>query len=159
MLLVRLFRFAEKFDMFYIAFFGVLAALLVLAPWRLNSDSSVIAQKEIFTGLMVVDGFSVLIRGLLFGFGLLFLVFTKLSGTPTDYFKRQGFASVDVDEYLAAHVIDQLGDDNLVLSTDYPHHDSSYPHATQTFLELDGVSVDSKRKILWDNCARLYGLD
>ena len=85
MLLVRLFRFAEKFDMFYIAFFGFLAAFLVLAPWRLNSDSSVIAQKEIFTGLMVVDGFSVFIRGLLFSFGLLFLVFTKLSGTPSRY--------------------------------------------------------------------------
>ena len=83
---------------------------------------------------------------------------TKLSGTPTDYFKRQGFASVDVDEYLAAHVIDQLGDDNLVLSTDYPHHDSSYPHALDIFLSTEGFSQETRAKILWDNCARLYGL-
>ena len=82
----------------------------------------------------------------------------KLSGKPTDYFKRQGFVSVDVDEYLAAHVIDQLGDDNLVLSTDYPHHDSSYPHALDIFLAMEGFSQETRRKILWDNCARLYGL-
>jgi len=26
-------------------------------------------------------------------------------------------------------------------------------------LELDGVSNESRRKILWDNCARLYSLN
>jgi predicted TIM-barrel fold metal-dependent hydrolase len=26
------------------------------------------------------------------------------------------------------------------------------------FLEMDGVSNESRKKILWDNCARLYGL-
>ena len=82
----------------------------------------------------------------------------KLSATPTEYFKRQGFASVDVDEYLASHTVDQLGDDNLVISTDYPHHDSSYPHALDIFLGMEGFSQESKKKILWDNCVRLYGL-
>lgn len=82
----------------------------------------------------------------------------KLSATPTEYFKRQGFASIDVDEYLASHTVDQLGDDNLVISTDYPHHDSSYPHALDIFLGMEGFSQESKKKILWDNCVRLYGL-
>ena len=36
--------------------------------------------------------------------------------------------------------------------------DSAYPRAIETFLELEGVSEVSKRKILWDNCARLYSL-
>ena len=84
---------------------------------------------------------------------------TKLSCTPTEYFKRQGFASVDVDEYLASHAVEQLGPDNIVLSTDYPHHDSSYPHALDIFLNMDGFSQEAKKKILWDNCVRLYNLE
>jgi predicted TIM-barrel fold metal-dependent hydrolase len=51
-----------------------------------------------------------------------------------------------------------MGDENIVISTDWPHDDSAYPHAIETFLQLDGVSEASKRKILWDNCARLYSI-
>jgi len=51
-----------------------------------------------------------------------------------------------------------MGDDNIVISSDWPHDDSAYPNAIDTFLQLPGVSDDSKRKILWDNCARLYNL-
>ena len=32
-------------------------------------------------------------------------------------------------------------------------------HAITCFLDLPGVSLESKRKILWDNCIRLYGFD
>ena len=41
--------------------------------------------------------------------------------------------------------------------TDYPHSDSKYPHATDSFLYLP-LNEESKRKVLWDNCARLYKL-
>lgn len=76
---------------------------------------------------------------------------------PSDYFKRQCFISVDVDEALVTDVINTLGDENLVISTDYPHIDSKWPHATDSFLSIKGVSERSQRKILWDNCVRLYG--
>ena len=81
---------------------------------------------------------------------------TKLS--PAEYFLRQCYVSVDVDEEPVKYVIDSFGDDNLVISTDWPHDDSSYPQAISTFLGLPDVSDASKRKILWDNCARLYNL-
>ena len=45
-----------------------------------------------------------------------------------------------------------------MISTDWPHDDSRYPEAIQTFLGLDTLSDTSKRKILWDNCVRLYAL-
>jgi len=77
---------------------------------------------------------------------------------PSELFLRQCFVSVDPRERLAAHVVSELGDDNLVLSTDWPHDDSTYPHAIDTFLSHEGLSAESKRKILWDNCARLYQL-
>lgn len=84
---------------------------------------------------------------------------TKLSIKPSEYFRRQCFISTDVDEYLVKDVIEHLGDDNLVFSTDYPHDDCAFPEATDSFLAMEGVSDDSKRKILWDNCARLYNLN
>jgi predicted TIM-barrel fold metal-dependent hydrolase len=54
-------------------------------------------------------------------------------------------------------VVEQIGDDNIVWSTDYPHWDSDYPHASEEFLELP-VSDETKQKILWHNCVRLYDL-
>jgi len=77
---------------------------------------------------------------------------------PSKYFHQQCFISVDVDESLVANVIDYLGDDNIVFSTDYPHIDSRWPHAVELFLSVQGISGESRRKILWDNCARLYNL-
>jgi predicted TIM-barrel fold metal-dependent hydrolase len=81
----------------------------------------------------------------------------KLQGLPSEYFRRQCFISVDPDEDQVEWVIQKLGDDTLVFSTDYPHSDSHFPEATELFLKLP-ISEASKRKILWDNCCRLYGL-
>ncbi len=83
---------------------------------------------------------------------------TPLTEPPSVAFQRHCYVSVDPDEHLLAHTIASIGDDNIVISTDWPHDDSAYPQAINTFLGLQGVSEDSKRKILWDNCARLYGV-
>jgi predicted TIM-barrel fold metal-dependent hydrolase len=77
---------------------------------------------------------------------------------PSELFRRQCWVSCDVDEELAALVVDEVGDDNLVLSTDWPHDDSAFPHAIDEFVGLDRLSDETKRKVLWDNCARLYGI-
>src|SRR6266852_1922310 len=81
----------------------------------------------------------------------------KLQAPPSEYFRRQCFISVDPDEDQVEWVVQKLGDDTLVFSTDYPHSDSHFPEATNLFLKLP-LSETSKRKILWDNCARLYNL-
>jgi predicted TIM-barrel fold metal-dependent hydrolase len=75
-----------------------------------------------------------------------------------EYFRRQCWVSVDPDEDVVRYAIPAIGDDNIVISSDWPHDDSAYPHAIDTFLGLEGVTAESKRKILWDNCARLYNL-
>lgn len=77
---------------------------------------------------------------------------------PSEYFRRQCYVAMDVDEALVVDVIAAIGDDNIVLSTDWPHDDSAYPRAIEEFLALDGLSDTSRRKILWDNCARLYNV-
>src|SRR3954452_987044 len=80
-----------------------------------------------------------------------------LSMKPSEYFRRQCFCAVECDEEFVTHVVAAIGDDNLVTTTDYPHGDSKYPHAMDLFLGLK-LGADSKRKILWDNPRRLYGL-
>ena len=82
-----------------------------------------------------------------------------LSRKPSEYFLRQCFISLDPDEYLVADVVKRLGDDNLVVSTDYPHIDAHFPHAVDEVFEIDGLSDANRKKILWDNCARLYDVD
>ncbi len=82
-----------------------------------------------------------------------------LQRPPSEYFRRQCFVSADADEAMLEHVIGAFGDDRIVFSTDYPHPDSKYPHAVDSFLALAGVSAESKRRILWDNALALYGID
>ena len=82
----------------------------------------------------------------------------ELTRVPSEYFKRQCVASVEPDEIPARYTIDFLGNDNLVYSTDYPHGDSRYPRATESFLKLP-LSDEDKKKILWDNCARFYAVN
>ncbi len=80
-----------------------------------------------------------------------------LQGLPSEYFRRQGFCAVECDEEFVGHVVEAIGDDFLVTTTDYPHGDAKYPHAMDSFLRLP-LRDDSKKKILWDNVVRLYNL-
>ena len=79
----------------------------------------------------------------------------ELTMAPSEYFKRQCWISVEPDETPARHMIDDFGCDQLVFSTDYPHTDSRYPKAVESFLQTS-LTHEEKRKILWDNCARFY---
>jgi len=82
----------------------------------------------------------------------------ELTVPPAEIFKRQCFVSVEPDEEPVSHVVEDFGADNLVFSTDYPHVDTKFPHAVDRLLELS-VGTGDLRKILWDNCARFYGMD
>lgn len=78
-----------------------------------------------------------------------------LSKKPSEYFVSNCFVSVEVDEATVPHYVDWFGDDNLVFSTDFPHGDSQYPHATETFRKLP-LSEASQAKVAGDNWSRLY---
>jgi predicted TIM-barrel fold metal-dependent hydrolase len=82
----------------------------------------------------------------------------QLSMLPSEYFKRQCYLALDADEEPAVDVINKLGADYFVVSTDYPHSDSAFPEAMKEFFSLP-LSDAARRKILWDNCARLYNID
>ena len=81
----------------------------------------------------------------------------ELKMAPSEYFKRQCYVSVDSEESPVRWVIEDMGSDNIVYSTDYPHVDAHFPHSADHFMELP-IADEHKRKILWDNCAELYGM-
>ena len=83
----------------------------------------------------------------------------QISVLPSEYFFRQCSIATDADEKVLRQVVESVGDDNIVVSTDYPHSDGLFPHAMSEFVALEGVSDKTKSKIMWDNCARLYHLD
>lgn len=79
--------------------------------------------------------------------------------SPSEYFRRQCYVVMDPGENVIRYTLDYLGADNLLISTDYPHNDCLFPEAMNTFFALEGISDQDRRKILWDNGARLYGIE
>ena len=81
----------------------------------------------------------------------------QLTLNPSEYFKRQCYIALDVDEEPAVDVVNKMGADYFVVSTDYPHSDGAFPEAMEQFFGLP-FSDEVRRKILWENCARLYNI-
>ncbi len=78
---------------------------------------------------------------------------------PIEYFQRQCFIAADPDDPGIALVQQTLGDDCIVTATDFGHAEGMhYQSAIDDILELPDVSDELRRKIMWDNPARLYGL-
>ena len=52
-----------------------------------------------------------------------------------------------------------LGDDCLVWGSDYPHDEGTFPHSQEVIEKtFQPVSEESKRKIVYGNAARIYGI-
>jgi predicted TIM-barrel fold metal-dependent hydrolase len=83
----------------------------------------------------------------------------SLAAPPSQYVRRQCYIGTEPDEGTLRQVIEVLGDDLIVFATDYPHRDGLFPEAVARFLIQGGLSEQTRAKILWDNCARLYSLD
>jgi uncharacterized protein len=80
---------------------------------------------------------------------------------PSFYFKRQCWVSCEAGEELAPTFVEHIGDDYLTIATDYPHSDciGKFPDLTVGALSANiKLSPESRRKILWDNPVKLYGL-
>ncbi|MFL2870709.1 MAG: NADH-quinone oxidoreductase subunit N [Pirellulaceae bacterium] len=80
LLLVRLFDGKQRIDLWFVAIAGSVVSFLFSQPW-LVCDGGV-ERTEIFTGLLVIDGFTIAVRSIILLFLVLFLIFTKISGIP-----------------------------------------------------------------------------
>ena len=84
---------------------------------------------------------------------------TPLTLPPSEYFRRQVWATY-IDDPLAVKYRHQVGIDNVMWSSDYPHTASTWPHS-QELVERDFKDVpgEEKWKIVRENVTRLYRLD
>lgn len=86
---------------------------------------------------------------------------------PSEYFKRQIYGCFWFEKGPALAAIEQLGADNFLYETDFPHPTSMSPgpasaavHPMEFIADtFAGLSDDATRKILHDNAARIYHLD
>ena len=76
---------------------------------------------------------------------------------PSEYFARQVFACYFYEEVAPRDLVDHIGVDNILFETDYPHPVCLYGNVRDKIdAGLSGQSHLVKRKLLWENAARLY---
>src|SRR5262245_30206986 len=76
--------------------------------------------------------------------------------TPIEQMQRNyWFCTIDIPPTLALR--DRLGIDHIMIESDYPHADSSWPDTQANARRgLDGLSDTEVRKITWENASRLF---
>ncbi|GAB6164890.1 NADH-quinone oxidoreductase subunit N [Thermostilla marina] len=68
---------------FLLTFAGSALALFLLEPWAYLSTDA-IPPVPAFSGMLILDGFGVFFRGILLGFAILFVLYTRISGIPRE---------------------------------------------------------------------------
>lgn len=82
----------------------------------------------------------------------------KLSRSPSEIFREQVLATF-ADEKLGVELIPRIGVENIMWAADYPHGDGTFPHSRTAIERMFGrMDAGSRQKVLWDNAARLYGV-
>src|SRR5262249_28749556 len=81
-----------------------------------------------------------------------------LKARPSEYWRRQCRATFQNDRIGAKH-LDDLGVENVMWASDYPHSDGVFPdsqeHIRRQFAHLSSATL---RKIICENAGKFYGL-
>lgn len=78
---------------------------------------------------------------------------------PSEYFHRQVHGCYFFEEMAPRHLVERIGADNILFETDYPHPVCLYGNVRQKIeAGLEGQTADVRRKLLFENAARLYGV-
>lgn len=76
---------------------------------------------------------------------------------PSEYFARQVYGCYFFEEFAPQRLLDRIGEDNVLFETDYPHPVCLYGNVREKIdAGLAGHPDETRRKILFDNAARLY---
>ncbi|MBM4383100.1 MAG: amidohydrolase [Deltaproteobacteria bacterium] len=79
---------------------------------------------------------------------------------PSEYFRRQIYASFWFEQRDLAACAKRLGTDNVMVETDFPHPTCLYPGPRKKLEEaVASLSEADQRKIFYGNAARVYGVD
>ena len=82
----------------------------------------------------------------------------NLSMSPLEYFRRQIYACFWFEGRDLAQSIRQLGADNCMFETDFPHPTCLHPRPLE-HKGLAGLTVEERRKVLSTNAAKVYNVN
>jgi predicted TIM-barrel fold metal-dependent hydrolase len=80
---------------------------------------------------------------------------------PSEYFHRQVYACCWFEKIASDHVLEWVHADRIMFETDFPHPTSIYAQDVPATIEagMAGLPEATRRQILWDNAAALYGVE
>ena len=84
----------------------------------------------------------------------------ELDMAPSEYFRRQFYMTFEDDE-IGLLTADYIGVDNLMWGSDYPHHDSIWPHSQEVLDRIfekipEDRREDYRQRMTVENVSRLY---
>jgi predicted TIM-barrel fold metal-dependent hydrolase len=81
------------------------------------------------------------------------------SSVPSELFRERMFGCF-IDDIHGIDCLDLIGIDNVMIETDYPHTDSSWPNSIETaHKRLDSRNDDEKYQILQGNAIRVFDFE
>ena len=82
----------------------------------------------------------------------------EVTERPSDYFHRS-FTMTFEDDLHGIMLRDDVGVENLMWGSDYPHHDSIFPRSQQVLDDIfEGVPDEDRYAMTVSNCCKLYHL-
>jgi len=78
---------------------------------------------------------------------------------PSEYFRRQCWVAFEGDEDTLPALLPHVGEEHVVWGSDYPHHDATFPGATEKLRTLlEPLPERERHRILSANACALYRL-
>lgn len=76
---------------------------------------------------------------------------------PSTYWRRQMYATFQVDR-TGLENIERIGAETIMWGSDFPHPDGTWPDSLEILApQVEGLLPETRRRILCDNAAALYG--
>jgi len=118
----------EKFPRLKVVFFEVTAEFLVFWMHRMDDDYEVIKDAGMCP---------------------------QLSLLPSEHVKRNCYITCEADEKRLPLALAEVGETHVLMATDYPHFDSTFPKTVSGIRERPDISPKQKKLILEDNALNL----
>jgi len=88
--------------------------------------------------------------------------FPQISGmlkmAPSEYIRRNVWITCEADEGDMTRTIKELGEDRILMASDYPHFDSEYPHTVSEIRKRKDLTQKQKDMVLGENAVRLLNI-
>jgi predicted TIM-barrel fold metal-dependent hydrolase len=79
---------------------------------------------------------------------------------PSQYFRRNCFIGASFPSPSDAALFHQIGIDNIMWGSDYPHNEASFPYSKESLrMAFSSWSEADLKKIFSENAAKVYGFD